>query len=82
MSLQVLTTPEADAQIPKSRIGSAEIVLPHRTCSPTNSRRRSTSLGTHHTSGACIGNLRYRTRVVSYSRGLAITSTMSPGLIR
>ena len=66
----------------KSRIGGGEIVLPHRTCSPTNSLRRSTSLGTHHTSGACIGNPRYRTRVVSYSRELAITCTMSRGVTR
>jgi len=28
-----------------------------------NSRQRSTSLGTHHTSGLCIGNPRYRIRV-------------------
>ena len=74
MSLRVFTTPEADV--------AQKIVLLHRTCSPTNSRRRSTSLGTRHISGARIGNPRYRTCVVSYSRELAITSTMCPGVIR
>ena len=62
----------------KSRTGGAEIVLPHRTCSPTNSRQPSTCSATHRTSGASTGNLPYRIRVVLCSREHAITSTMSP----
>ena len=82
MSLQVLTTPEADAQIReienwwrRNRSASPDLFADELAAAFE-------ILGHHHTSGACIGNPRYRTRVVSSSRELAITSTMSPGVIR
>ena len=82
MSLQVLTTPEADSQIREIENWWGR----NRTASPNLFADELAAtldvLGHHRTSGARIGNPRYRTRVVSYSRELAITSTTFPGAIR
>ena len=82
MSLPVLTTPEADAQIREIENWWRR----NRTASPdlfTNELAATFDILGH---APHIGRLYrqspYRTRVVSYSRELAITCTMSRGVTR
>jgi plasmid stabilization system protein ParE len=82
VSLQVLTTPEADAQIREIENWWRR----NRTASPDlfadELEATFDILGHAPHIGRLYRQSRYRTRVGSYSRELAITSTMCPGVIR